>query len=145
MSTYLIGIALNTLHRAVPKRPRTVSPAGITKSAARAGHTGVAFNAGARGKGGRDADRRLHARQQPISMLDTATGEIVEKTLKLKLAGDAVQEFYAGLERPVLVGIEVDRIRCSGFCSCQKCQVGYPRRAAHSLLVSCGLRKAYAN
>jgi len=37
-------------------------------------------------------------------VLDTATGEIVEKTLEH--TGDAVQEFYSGLERPVRVGIE---------------------------------------
>jgi hypothetical protein len=46
----------------------------------------------------------LHVRQQTISMLDTATGEIVEKTLEH--AGDVVQEFYSALEGPVLGGIE---------------------------------------
>lgn len=46
----------------------------------------------------------LHARQQTISMLDTATREIVEKTLEH--AGEAVREFYAGLDVLILVGVE---------------------------------------
>ncbi len=46
----------------------------------------------------------LHARQQTIAMLDTDTGEMVEKTIQHE--GDQVREFYAALPRPVLVGIE---------------------------------------
>lgn len=46
----------------------------------------------------------LHARQQTIAMLDTATGEFSEKTLEH--SGDTVRQFYAALEGPVLVGIE---------------------------------------
>ena len=46
----------------------------------------------------------LHARQQSIAMLDTGTGEITEKTLDHE--GNAVREFYAALEGPVVVGIE---------------------------------------
>jgi hypothetical protein len=46
----------------------------------------------------------LHARQQSIAMLDTETGEITEKTLRHE--GNAVREFYAALEDPVIVGIE---------------------------------------
>lgn len=46
----------------------------------------------------------LHARQQTIAMLDTETGELVEKTLYHE--GDSVREFYAALPKPVLVGIE---------------------------------------
>jgi hypothetical protein len=46
----------------------------------------------------------LHARQQTLAMMDTETGEYTEKTLVHE--GNAVREFYAGLEGPVLVGIE---------------------------------------
>jgi hypothetical protein len=46
----------------------------------------------------------LHARQQTIAMVDTETGEFTEKTLFHE--GNAVREFYAGLEGPVVVGIE---------------------------------------
>jgi transposase len=46
----------------------------------------------------------LHARQQTIAMVDTETGEFREKTLNHE--GNAVREFYAALEGPVVVGIE---------------------------------------
>jgi transposase len=46
----------------------------------------------------------LHARQQTLAMLDTATGEVVELTLKHE--DDSVREFYSSLPRPVRVGIE---------------------------------------
>ena len=46
----------------------------------------------------------LHARQQTIAMVDTETGEFTEKTLAHE--GNAVREFYAALEGPVVVGIE---------------------------------------
>jgi hypothetical protein len=46
----------------------------------------------------------LHARQQTLAMLDTATGEVVKATLKHE--GSMVREFYANLPRPVRVGIE---------------------------------------
>ena len=46
----------------------------------------------------------LHTRQQTIAMLDDQTGELVEKELSHE--GDRVRNFYAGLPRPVLVGIE---------------------------------------
>jgi transposase len=46
----------------------------------------------------------LHARQQTIAMLDTETGELVEKTLEHE--GEKVREFYSALPGPVLVGIE---------------------------------------
>jgi transposase len=46
----------------------------------------------------------LHARQQTITMLDTETGELVEKTLEHE--GEKVREFYVSLPGPVLVGIE---------------------------------------
>ena len=46
----------------------------------------------------------LHARQQTIAMVDSETGEFTEKTLSHE--GNAVREFYAALEGPVVVGIE---------------------------------------
>src|SRR5215472_15859174 len=46
----------------------------------------------------------LHARQQSIAMLDTETGEWTEKVIRHE--GNAVEEFYAALEGPVVVGIE---------------------------------------
>ena len=46
----------------------------------------------------------LHAQQQTIAMLDTDTGEFVEKTLEHD--GEELRKFYSGLSRPVLVGIE---------------------------------------
>src|SRR6201998_583384 len=46
----------------------------------------------------------LHARQQTISMVDTETGEVIEKTLAHE--GETVREFYAALPKPVVVGLE---------------------------------------
>src|ERR1700722_20196438 len=46
----------------------------------------------------------LHARQQTLAMLDTATGEVVNETLPHE--GETVREFYARLPGPVRVGIE---------------------------------------
>ena len=46
----------------------------------------------------------LHARQQSIAMLDTETGEWTETVVRHE--GNAVREFYAALEGPVVVGIE---------------------------------------
>jgi len=46
----------------------------------------------------------LHTRQETIAMLDTETGEVVEKTLEHE--GEEVREFYSALPRPVRVGIE---------------------------------------
>lgn len=46
----------------------------------------------------------LHARQQSIAMVDTETGELTEK--RLMHEGNAVRDFYAALEGPVVVGIE---------------------------------------
>ena len=46
----------------------------------------------------------LHARQQSIAMLDTETGEFVEKTLHHE--GSTVRDFYTALKGPVVVGIE---------------------------------------
>ena len=46
----------------------------------------------------------LHARQQTLAMLDTETGEVVNRTLTHE--GDSVREFYSTLPGPVRVGIE---------------------------------------
>ncbi len=46
----------------------------------------------------------LHTRQQTIAMLDTETGELVEKNLEH--GGDEVRKFYSALPGQVLVGIE---------------------------------------
>jgi hypothetical protein len=57
----------------------------------------------------------LHARQQSIAMMDSETGEFLEKTLLH--TGSAVRDFYAALEGPVIVGIEPPD-RCSGSWNC---------------------------
>ena len=46
----------------------------------------------------------LHARRQTLAMLDTETGEVVNRTLLHE--GNEVREFYTQLLHPVLVGIE---------------------------------------
>jgi hypothetical protein len=46
----------------------------------------------------------LHARQQTLAMLDTGTGEVVNRTLTHE--GKSVREFYSMLPGPVRVGIE---------------------------------------
>src|SRR5438876_11895863 len=46
----------------------------------------------------------LHTRQQTVAMLDTETGEVLEKTLKHD--GDEVRKFYSALPGQVLAGIE---------------------------------------
>jgi transposase len=46
----------------------------------------------------------LYARQQTVAVLDTATGEVVEKTLMHEAS--KVREFYSTLSGPVRVGIE---------------------------------------
>src|SRR5437773_461845 len=46
----------------------------------------------------------LHTRQETMAMLDTETGEVLEKTLQHE--EEKVREFYSALPRPVQVGIE---------------------------------------
>jgi transposase len=46
----------------------------------------------------------LHTRQQMLAILDTESGEVVNKTLMH--AGDEVRKFYSALTGPVQVGIE---------------------------------------
>ncbi len=72
----------------------------------------------------------LHARQQTLAVLDTATGEVMEKTLTH--SGSNVQEFYAALPGPVRVGIEATGTM-QWFLSLMEelgidCQVGHPAK-----------------
>jgi len=46
----------------------------------------------------------LHAKQHSIAMLDNQTGELTERVIRHE--GNAVREFYAALEGPVVVGLE---------------------------------------
>jgi transposase len=72
----------------------------------------------------------LHARQQSVAMLDTDTGELIER--KLEHEGGQLREFYAALQGPVVVGIEatgamqwfVELLEELGI----ECQVGHPAK-----------------
>jgi transposase len=72
----------------------------------------------------------LHTRQQTLAILDTQTGEVMEKILVHK--GDNVRKFYSALPRPVRVGIEatgsmqwfVNLMEELGI----ECQVGHPAK-----------------
>src|ERR1700741_4455247 len=72
----------------------------------------------------------LHARQQSIAMVDSETGVLTEKVLKHE--GNAVREFYAALEGPVVVGIEasgamqwfLELLEQLGI----ECRVGHPAK-----------------
>jgi hypothetical protein len=46
----------------------------------------------------------LHSRKQPVAVLDTTTGEVLEQ--ELAHDGDAVERFYRALRPPVTIGIE---------------------------------------
>src|SRR4029077_10681352 len=59
----------------------------------------------------------LHARQQTIAMVDTETGEFVERALSHE--GNALREFYGALEGPV-VWASKPRDPCSGSWNCCK-------------------------
>jgi transposase len=72
----------------------------------------------------------LHARQQTLAVLDTATGEVMEKTLAH--SGSDVKEFYSRLPGPVRVGIEATGTM-QWFLSLMEelgidCQVGHPAK-----------------
>lgn len=76
----------------------------------------------------------LHVRQQTIAMLDTETGELVEKTLDHE--GEKVREFYAALPGPVRVGIEATGsmpwfLKLMGELGID-CRVGHPARIRHA-------------
>jgi transposase len=72
----------------------------------------------------------LHTRQETIAMLDTETGELVEKVLMHE--GSNVRNFYSTLPGPVRVGIEatgsmqwfVNLMEELGI----ECQVGHPAK-----------------
>jgi hypothetical protein len=55
----------------------------------------------------------LHAKQQTIAMVDTDSGEFIEKTILHE--GNAVREFYASLPGPVAVGIDSSWIEAESF------------------------------
>ena len=70
----------------------------------------------------------LHARQQTLAMLDTGTGEAVNRTLPHE--GNSVREFYSTLPGPVRVGIEATG-SMKWFLQLMEelgidCQVGHP-------------------
>ena len=50
----------------------------------------------------------LHARQQTIAMLDTDTGEFVEKTLEHD--GEELRKFYSATHSPCFGGDRSDRL-----------------------------------
>jgi transposase len=72
----------------------------------------------------------LHTRQQTVAMLDTETGEVVEKTLMHE--ANSVRNFYSTLSGPVRVGIEatgsmqwfVNLMEELGI----ECQIGHPAK-----------------
>src|SRR3974390_2852425 len=49
----------------------------------------------------------LHTRYQQIAVLDSETGELIER--RLEHANGEARAFYAGLQGPVRVGIEATR------------------------------------
>jgi len=83
--------------------------------------------------GSKEAEMRiigcdLHARQQTLAMLDTATGEVVNETLAHE--GEIVREFHSRLPSPVRVGIEATG-SMKWFLNLMEelgidCQVGHP-------------------
>jgi len=70
----------------------------------------------------------LHTRQETLAMLDSTTGEVVEKTLTHEARN--VRNFYSTLSRPVCVGIEATG-SMQWFLNLMEeleieCQVGHP-------------------
>jgi hypothetical protein len=70
----------------------------------------------------------LHTLQQSLAMLNTETGELIEKTLEHD--GDQVRKFYSTLPGQVLVGIEATE-SMHWFLKLMEdleidCQVGHP-------------------
>lgn len=72
----------------------------------------------------------LHARQQTLAMLNTETGEVVEKILRHET--DQVRKFYASLPGPVRVGIEATGSMYWFLQLMEElgidCQVGHPAK-----------------
>jgi transposase len=72
----------------------------------------------------------LHARQQSVAVLDTETGELLERTLEHE--GEQLRAFYQGLDGPVTVGIEATGAM-QWFLQLMEelgvqCQVGHPAK-----------------
>ena len=72
----------------------------------------------------------LHTRQQTLAILDTETGEVMNKILMHE--DGKVREFYSALARPVRVGIEATG-SMQWFLNLMdelgiKCQVGHPAK-----------------
>jgi len=72
----------------------------------------------------------LHARQQSIALLDTETGELVERSLEH--GAEQPGEFYSSLSGPVVVGIEASGAM-QWFLQLMEeleieCQVGHPAK-----------------
>lgn len=72
----------------------------------------------------------LHTRQQTLAILDTETGEVVEKVLLHEASN--VRDFYSTLARPVRVGIEATGTM-PWFVNLMEeleieCQVGHPAK-----------------
>jgi hypothetical protein len=83
----------------------------------------------------------LHAKQQSIAMLDNETGELTERVIRHE--GNAVREFYAALEGPVVVGLEatgsmqwflelLDETQCGAEVSCRTQRCKLPERGEWS-------------
>jgi hypothetical protein len=56
----------------------------------------------------------LHTRYQQIAMLDTETGELIER--RLEHANGEARAFYVGLQGSVRVGIEAGCPRFASLC-----------------------------
>src|SRR5712671_6040721 len=69
----------------------------------------------------------LHARDQQVAVLDTATGEIQER--RLVHDGDSVEQFYTSLPGPVTVGIESTGY-APGF---MRCCTGWATRSSSAM------------
>lgn len=72
----------------------------------------------------------LHTRQQTLAILETETGEVVEKVLMHEASN--VREFYSTLPKPVRVGIEATGtmqwfVNLMGELEIE-CQVGHPAK-----------------
>ncbi len=82
----------------------------------------------------------MYARQQTLAMLDTITGEVVNRTLMHE--GNAVREFYSQLPYPVLVGIEAIR---SYYEASYECARRRPTPQEQTLAPADSLEKALAD
>jgi hypothetical protein len=76
----------------------------------------------------------LHARQQTVAMLDTATGEVVKMTLTHE--GNKVREFYSTLALPVRVGIEATGSMQSSASIGYRADSFNPKKLTESMIAS---------